>query len=184
MKIAIISASVRDGRASHRVALFFKEYIETNKLADVEILDLKKYNFPVFSERLEFQKEPKSKTLEFAKKIKAAAGIIIVTPEYNGGYPASLKNAIDLLEKEWIAKPISIATVSSGSFGGMNMITSLQYSLWKLHALTVPWMFPVPKVADNYDEAGIPKDKAGTDKRAHKFIDELIKTIEAKQRMA
>ncbi len=44
---------------------------------------------------------PSEGVLEFAKKVKAADGIIIVTPEYNGGYPASLKNAIDLLYVEW-----------------------------------------------------------------------------------
>ena len=178
MKVAIISASVRDGRDSPRVALYFRNFIQENKLADVEILDLKEYNFPIFNERLKYQKDPKPKTLEFAEKVRNADGIIIVTPEYNGGYPASLKNVIDLLIGEWEGKPISISTVSSGGFGGMNMISSLQYSLWKLHALTVPWMFPVPKVADNYDETGIPKDKEGTDKRAHKFIEELIRTIE------
>jgi len=52
MKIAIISASVRIGRNSHRVALFFKNYIETKNLVTVDLLDLNKYKFPIFEERL------------------------------------------------------------------------------------------------------------------------------------
>ena len=48
--------------------------------------------------------------LEFADKITKAVGVIIVTPEYNGGYPASLKNAIDLLYAERKRKPVALAT--------------------------------------------------------------------------
>ena len=183
MKIAIISASVRTGRNSHRVALFFKNYIETNGLASVEVLDLQQYQFPIFEERLKFQKNPSPETIEFAEKIKSMDGIIIVTPEYNGVYPASLKNVIDLLNDEWKRKPIAISTISAGGFGGMQVITSLQFSLWKLQAWTVPAMFPVPKVSEAYDEQGNPSDKVGTEKRAKSFIDELLWCIEAKSKM-
>jgi len=95
--IAIISSSVRRGRNSHRVALYFKNYLQDNSLAEAEIIDLKEYNFPVFDERLNKMDNPSADVLQFAERIRAADGIIIVTPEYNGGYPASLKNVIDLL---------------------------------------------------------------------------------------
>jgi NAD(P)H-dependent FMN reductase len=182
--IAIISSSVRTGRQSHRVALYFKNYIETNDNATAEILDLKEYKFPLFDERLKYQKNPAPATLEFASKIKSADGIIIVTPEYNGGYPPSLKNIIDLLYDEWHRKPVAISTVSDGSFGGTQVITSLQFSLWKIRAWTVPAMFPVPKVQDAFAEDGIPADKTATDKRAAHFINELLWCIEAKKRMS
>jgi len=183
-QIIIISSSVRTGRNSHRVALYFKNYLVSNKLATVEILDLNEYNFPLFDERLRFQKSPSAEMLDFSKKIKAAAGVLIVTPEYNGGYPASLKNAIDLLYEEWYRKPVAISTVSDGSFGGSQVITSLQFSFWKIRAWTVPAMFPVPKVRDSFDEKGNPSDKTLTDKRASIFINELLWCIEAKNRMS
>ena len=181
--IAIISSSVRTGRASHRVALYFKNYLQTNILATVELIDLNEYHFPVFEERLKYQKDPSKAMLDFAEKIKLADGVLIVTPEYNGGYPASLKNVIDLLYDEWFRKPVSIATVSSGIFGGTQVITSLQFSLWKIRAWTVPAMFPVPNVQDAFDENGIPTDQAATDKRAGGFIMELLWCIEAKNKM-
>lgn len=184
MKIAIISSSVREDRKSNRVALFFKNYIEANNIASVEVLDLYDYQFPVFEERLSFQKNPLAKTLEFAQKIKSADGVIIVTPEYNGGYPASLKNVVDLLLDEWKRKPVAISTVSAGAFGGTQVITSLQFTLWKIQAWTVPAMFPVPKVSESYDEQGNPTDKAGSEKRAKAFIDELLWCMEAKKRMS
>ncbi len=182
--IAILSASVRTGRHSHRVALYFKKYIEENKLAAVEILDLNEYQFPLFNERLKYQPDPSPSVVEFASRIKSAEGVIIVTPEYNGGYPASLKNVTDLLYDEWHRKPIAISTVSNGPFGGTQVITSLQFSLWKIRAWTVPAMFPVPKVGDSFDENGNAADKAGTDKRAKGFISELLWCMEANRRMA
>lgn len=181
--IAIISGSVRDGRISHRVALYFKNFIEENKKGTVEILDLKEYQFPVFDERLKFQKNPASVTVEFAEKIKKADGVILVTPEYNGGYPASVKNIVDLLYDEWQRKPLAIATVSAGDFAGTQVITSLLFTLWKIKAWVVTAMFPVPKVQDNYGEDGKPKDKVGTDKRATVFVNELLWCVEAKSKM-
>jgi NAD(P)H-dependent FMN reductase len=182
--IAILSASVRTGRHSHRVALYFKKYLEENKLATAEIIDLNEYQFPLFSERLRFQGSPSTQVIEFAGKIKSANGVIIVTPEYNGGYPASLKNVVDLLYDEWRRKPIAISTVSDGSFGGTQVITSLQFSLWKIRSWTVPAMFPVPKVAEAFDENGNATDKVATDKRAKGFVSELLWCIEASRRMA
>lgn len=183
MTIAIISSSVRTDRNSHRVALFFHNYLTKNNLAAAEILDLQAYQFPVFEERLKFQKNPSASTIEFAAKINSADGVIIVTPEYNGGYPASLKNVIDLLGDEWKRKPVAISTVSSGGFAGMNVITSLQFSLWKIQAWTASVMFPVAKITESFSEKGEPTDKEATEKRAKKFIDELLWCAEAKRRM-
>lgn len=178
--IAIISSSIREKRNSHRVALYLKSFIEENRLADAEILDLQQYNFPLFTERLRYQSSPSHGMLDYAEKVKSADGIIIVVPEYNGGYPASLKNAIDLLTEEWRRKPVAISTVSDGVFGGTQVITSLQFSLWKLKAWTVPAMFPVIKVQESFDTDGNPTDKVETDKRADIFIRELLLCIMAK----
>jgi NAD(P)H-dependent FMN reductase len=181
--IAIISSSVRTGRKSHRVALYFKNYLETHGLASAGILDLNEYKFPLFEERLHLQQKPTPAMLDFSAKISSADGIIIVTPEYNGGYPASLKNVIDLLYDEWQRKPVAISTVSDGVFGGSQVIISLQFLLWKMRAWTVPAMFPVPKVQDSFDESGNATDRRATDKRASDFIRELLWCIEAKKRM-
>jgi NAD(P)H-dependent FMN reductase len=181
--IAIISASVRTGRNSNRVATFFRNYILEKKYATVEILDLNEFKFPLFDERLKYQKQPTPQMLQFADKVTHADGIIIVTPEYNGGYPASIKNAIDLLYDEWHRKPIAISTVSDGAWGGNQVITSLQFSLWKIRAWTVTAMFPVPKVDQTFDENGVPADPVGVHKRADAFIKELLWCVEAKRKM-
>ncbi len=176
--ISIISSSVRNGRASHRVALFFQKYLTEHKLATVEILDLKVYNFPIFEDTFKAMEKPSARVAEFAEKIKKSDGILIVTPEYNGGMPASLKNAIDLLYEDWKRKPIAISTVSAGPFGGSQALVSLQFSLWKIGAWTVTNMFPVANVQKAYDETGVATDKALSDKMAASFLKELLDSIE------
>ena len=177
--ISIISSSVRAGRKSHNVSLYFKNYLTENNLATTEIIDLKEYNFPIFEGPLKTLINPAKNVLEFADKIKSSEGIIIVTPEYNGGYPASLKNVIDLLLEEWKHKPIGIATVSGGQFGGQQCMLALQFTLWKMMAWTIPAMFSVPTVDKAYDENGKAMDKSNSDKLAAVFIKELLWCIEA-----
>jgi NAD(P)H-dependent FMN reductase len=181
--IEILVASVRRGRNSNRVGLFFKAFIDRNNLAETSLLDLDEYNFPLFEERLQYLENPPAGAAEYAERIRKADAVIIVTPEYNGGYPASLKNAIDFLYPEWFRKPIGIATVSDGIFGGSQVITSLLFSLWKMKAWVVPSMFPVPKVDEAYDESGIPKDPKSAEKRAAVFVNDILWCIQAKAKM-
>ncbi len=182
-KIGILSSSIRKDRKSHRVVLFFKNYLEENSLADAFIIDLKAYNFPVFEERKNYTENPSRQVLEFTNEFTSCDGVIIVTPEYNGSIPASLKNVIDLMNAEWYRKPIAISTVSSGSFGGTQAIMHLEFMLWKLKAWMVPAYFPVPEVDKNFDESGNAMDAVKTNKRAGIFISELLWSIEAKSKM-
>lgn len=176
-KIIVLIASVREGRKSDRVGLFFSNFMKNKTSLDPEIVDLRELQFPIFSERLKFMKEPDKKVLWFAEKIRTADGIVIVTPEYNGGYPASLKNVIDLLYDEWKGKPVAVSTVSGGPFGGSQAITSLTFSLWKIGATVVPAMFPVPHVEEAFDENGKPADEAGFERRATAFVNGILRLM-------
>lgn len=182
--IAIISSSVRDGRKSHGVALFLQNQLKAHATVTSELLDLLAYDFPIFHERLRLQKEPLAQAVDFGRRIREADGVIIVTPEYNGGYPAALKNAIDLLYDEWRRKPVAVAAVSDGGFGGSQVLTSLGFTLWKIGVLLVPSMLRIPNAGTAFDVAGIPSDKAGAEKRAASFIKELLWCVEATQAMA
>ncbi len=176
MKIIILIGSIRKGRKSDRVARFFYDLIRREGIGDPEIVDLKEYNFPLFEERLKFLEIFPDGLKEFADKIRNAGGIIIVTPEYNGGYPASLKNVIDVLYEEWRGKPVGIVSVSSGMLGGAQVLTSLEFTLWKMGVTVVTAMFPVRKVEESYDEAGNPADRENTEKAALKFMEQFLKT--------
>ena len=177
--ISIISSSIRTGRKSHNVALYFQKYLNDNYKANVEILDLKSYNFPIFEERLKYQKSPSLDVLEFKNKIIASDGVLIVTPEYNGSIPASLKNIIDLLYEEWHRKPIAFSTVSAGNFGGLQALTHLQFMFWKIRAWTFTSNFPVSKVQDKFDDYGVATHIKETDDLAKIFIDEFFECIKS-----
>lgn len=181
--IIIISSSVRKGRNSHRVALFFNQYLNYGKRATAEVIDIESLDFPLFEERIRLQENPSIALLGLSKKVNAADGVIIVTPEYNGGYPASLKNVIDVLTDEWRRKPVAISTVSAGPFGGAQVLVALQFVLWKMGAWTVPAMHPVAEVEEVYSEQGIPADPPKAEKKADRFITELLWCIEALRRM-
>jgi NAD(P)H-dependent FMN reductase len=183
-RIAILSASVREGRSSHRVALFLETFIREENFGTVDIIDLLQYNFPVFSERLKYQKNVTPDVREFADKIINADAVIIVTPEYNGGYPASLKNVIDLLYQEWYKMPVGVVTISDGVFGGSQVITSLVFTLWKIKAWVIPAQFPVPEVNESFSAEGVPSDPVSVKKRANVFVKELLWCVEARRRMA
>ena len=181
--ICIISSSVRKERFSHRVALYLSVLLREKYKVEAEILDLLSYNFPLFEERLRFLKSPTPETLEFAEKVRKSDGLIMVVPEYNGGYPASIKNVIDLLTDEWRKKPVAFAVVSNGQFGGSQVIFSLQFTLWKIMALTVSPAMRIPDIETILDENGIPSDKISMDRRVSAAIRELLWLIEAKRRM-
>jgi NAD(P)H-dependent FMN reductase len=177
--ISIISSSVRTGRKSHNVALYFQKYLSDNYKANVEVLDLKSYNFPVFETPLKYQKSPSLEVLEFKNKIIASDGVIIVSPEYNGSFPASLKNVIDVLYEEWFQKPIAFSTVSSGNFGGLQALTHLQFVFWKIRALTFTANFPVSNVQEKFNDYGVPTNKQETDDFAKLFIDNFFECIKS-----
>lgn len=180
--ISIISSSIRSGRESHNVAVYFQNYLNENRLATVEILDLASYNFPIFEAPLKHQSNPSLTSLEFKNKIIASDGIIIVTPEYNGSIPASLKNVIDLLYEEWQSKPIGFSTVTSGDFGGLQALMHLQFIFWKIGAIGISKNFPVSKVQDKFDDLGVAINKNETDEFSQIFITELLKSIDLIQK--
>lgn len=152
-------------------------------MATCDLVDLLDYSFPIFEERLRFMPDPPKQVLEFADRIKRADGIVVITPEYNGGYPASLKNVIDLLSEEWKGKPTALVTVSTGPFGGALLLPSLVFSLWKKKVWTVPARYHVPKVHEAFSLEGEPAEQEAADKRTMAFLEELEWCMEARKRM-
>lgn len=179
MKIKIISASVRDGRESHNVALYIENWINQNTKADVQIIDLKKQNFPLFEERLSFMKEKPEAAVKFSQDIDEADAVIIVSPEYNGGYPASIKNAIDLLYNEWQQKPVGLALVSSGDMAGAQVTQQLQFILYKIGAYVAKARFHAGNVSSEFDDKGVAKNAEFYDRNMAKMWEELQFLIQA-----
>lgn len=128
LKLKIILASVREGRFGDKPATWMFEQAKQTTDIDVELLDLKDFPMPFFNESVppSMIKEPYShpEVARFTQKIKEADAFIVVTPEYNHGYPASLKNALDWVCVEWNNKPM--AFVAYGSVGGARSVEQLR----------------------------------------------------------
>jgi len=128
LKIKIILASVREGRFGDKPAAWMFHHAKQNPDLDVEILDLKEFPMPFFNDQTSpsMLKEPytQPEVVRWTKKIEEADAFIVVTPEYNHAPPASLKNAIDWVYKEWNNKPVGF--VSYGGAGGARAIEQLK----------------------------------------------------------
>ena len=144
---------------------------------EADLYDLGEANFPLFEERLKFLENPGDKVLDFAGRVDKADGVIIVCPEYNGGYPAAFKNAFDLLYTEWKHKPVGIASISGGAFGGAQVTVQLQSVVTKVGMVPISAVFPVPKVSEAFDENGTAINDR-MEGRAEKFLDNLAMYVQ------
>ena len=115
--IGVIVGSTRPGRKGGQVAAWVRE-LATGHAGDkavFEVLDLKEFELPLLDEPVPALVAPgsNSHTVRWAERAGSYDAYIFVTPEYNGGAPASLQNAIDYLYQEWTRKARTSATASS-----------------------------------------------------------------------
>ncbi len=176
--IPIIVGSTRRDRQSIKVARFVLSRLQQRKNAETEMLDLLEYNFPIMEERLHRRDDPPPRLQEYADKIARVDSLIIVTPEYNNGYPGVLKNALDYLLPEYERKPIGIVTVSAGGYGGITCLAQLRLVTIGMGAFPIPENLAVSRVHDSFKEDGTPNDPA-YEKRAAAFLDEVLWFAEA-----
>jgi NAD(P)H-dependent FMN reductase len=128
LKIKVIIGSSRPNRFSEQPAQWIFEKARKRQELDVELLDLRDYPLPFFEEPLPPGLAKDSYThpvvTKWREKIREADGFIIATPEYNHGYPAVLKNALDYVYFAWSRKPV--AFVSWGGLGGGRAVEQLR----------------------------------------------------------
>src|SRR5258706_7423969 len=168
--IPIILGSTRRDRQSVKVGRFVLARLKQRQNVQTELLDLLEFNFPIMEERLHRRDDPAARLQEFGDKIGRADSLIIVTPEYNNGYPGVLKNALDYLLPEYERKPIGIVTVSAGGFGGINCLAQLRLVTLGMGAFPIPASLTVSRVHYSFKEEGTPND-AAFEKRAGAFLD-------------
>jgi NAD(P)H-dependent FMN reductase len=127
MLIQVISSTTREGRFSERVATWVTEQLAIRDDFDVELIDLREYPLPFFDGAAPARspREYGRPELEqLGRRLDRADGFIVLTAEYNHGYPAVLKNAMDWTFVEWRRKPMSF--VGWGQVGGARAIEQLR----------------------------------------------------------
>ncbi|GAC1390901.1 MAG: hypothetical protein NVSMB46_01660 [Candidatus Saccharimonadales bacterium] len=172
MNIHIIIGSTRPGRVGPQIAQWMYENLSLGSNHHYEIIDIEDYGLPMFNEPIHpsLHQYQFDYTKRWSHKIEQADGYIFLTPEYNAGYPSSLKNAIDYLYQEWLHKPAMI--VSYGTKGGTSASSQLRQVLERLK-MKVTMTSPAFNVNnDMSDENGQIKDIALTFQQYHTTIKE------------
>ncbi len=106
------------------------------------------------------------------RRLDEADAFVVVTPEYNHGYSAMLKQLIDSAKAEWVAKPVGL--VSYGGFsGGLRAVEQLRLVFAELHAVTLRDGLAFPMAWNLFSEAGEPHDGERTDRAMTVMLDHL-----------
>ncbi|MBI3966514.1 MAG: NAD(P)H-dependent oxidoreductase [Chloroflexi bacterium] len=176
--IPVILGSTRRGRQSARVARFVFDRMRRHAELETELIDLLEVDLPIMEERLRFRDDPPPGLVELGDKIRRADSLVIVTPEYNNGYPGVLKNALDYFLPEYRRKPIAIVTVSGGPWGGLHCLSQLRLVTLGMGAFPIPASISVAHVQDSFEEDGTPKDPA-FERRFESFFREVLWFTEA-----
>jgi NAD(P)H-dependent FMN reductase len=117
MNLLVVVGSTRPGRAGLPISEWFVQQAAKHEGVDVTVADLAELRLPLLDE----PNHPRARqylnrhTKDWSAIVDAADAIVIVTPEYNHGYPAAVKNAIDYLYHEWTNKPVGFV-----SYGGVS----------------------------------------------------------------
>lgn len=124
--IQIIIASTREGRRAERVGAWFTAIARAREDLRCEVIDLLEWDLPWYRDSVPpprggYRVEA---TRRWAAKVAEADGYVLLTPEYNHGYPAALKNALDHVYAEWNHKPVTFVTYG-GTAGGVRAAEQL-----------------------------------------------------------
>lgn len=167
LSFLVFSGSARQGNYSKHVAKFVADQLESQKDVTAEVISPS-------SLELDFSNEGREALYpELNYKVKNADGFVLVAPEYNHGYSASLKYMLDLNLPEYIHKPVALVGVSSGPWGGTRVIESL---LGPVREMGMVATFTDMNVTNVQSEitAGRFRKPEQWEKRAQKMIDELL----------
>lgn len=167
--VPLILGTPRKNRESENVARWVFGKMQERGDIETQFFDVRDFEIP----RGEYGTEIGHLFPEWRDAIIKADGLVIVTPEYNHGYPGSLKSVLDLLLKEYIHKAVAFVGVSAGPWGGTRVIEASVPMVRELGLAVTFTDLNFPSVKDKFDENGNLQDEA-YEKRVQGFLDELV----------
>ncbi|WP_413757111.1 NADPH-dependent FMN reductase [Streptomyces sp. MMBL 11-3] len=171
LKVAVILGSNREGRFGPVVADWLLGRFRDRDDLVAEVVDTADAGLPT---ALSSSPSPEV-AAELAKVtpgLAAADAFVVLTPEYNHSFPASLKALIDWHYEEWRAKPVAFVSYG-GVSGGLRAVEQLRLVFAELHAVTVRDTVSFHNAGASFDDAGRHRDPAAPDAAAKAMLDQL-----------
>jgi NAD(P)H-dependent FMN reductase len=174
--LVIIIGSTRPGRAGLPIAQWFADRAKEHGGFDVTVMDLAEMRLPLLNEpnHPRLRQYTQDHTREWSAAVDAADAFVFVTPEYNAGYPAALKNALDYLHHEWHHKPVGFVSYG-GVSAGTRAVQQLKQVVTTLRMLPVVDSVTIPFHTQFLQDAAFrPNDIL--EQAADAMLDELVRT--------
>ena len=166
--LAVIVGSTREGRRGHVVADWFTKAIADRADVVVDLIDLADLELPTH-----FTFSPTPDLIDLRERLSAADAFVIVTPEYNHSYPASLKHAIDFGKDQWKRKVVGFVSYG-GVSGGLRAVEHLRQVFAELHAHGVRETVSFHGPWNGFGDDDQPSDAAGAQAAATVLVDDLL----------
>lgn len=178
-KLNVIVASTRPGRIGYPVGQWFAELARQHGGFDVELVDLAEVDLPMYDEpnHPRLGQYEHQHTKDWSASVGAADAFVFVTPEYNHGISAPLKNAIDYLHNEWQYKPVGFVSYG-GVAAGTRAVQMTKQVVVGLKMTPVVEAVAIPFVTQFLDEDGAVEANEMMASSAKAMLDELVRHAE------
>jgi NAD(P)H-dependent FMN reductase len=171
IRAAVIIGSTREGRYADVIANWFLARARRRDDLTVDVLDLAEIDLPA-----RFTRERTPALTDYLSRLGEADAFVVITPEYNHSYPASLKHAVDFANLEWHRKPLAFVSYG-GVSGGLRAVEHLRQVFAERHAFgirdTVSFHNPWPQFADD-GELHDPAATEAAETAVRLMIDDLV----------
>ncbi|MFD3532185.1 NADPH-dependent FMN reductase [Streptomyces sp. NPDC058664] len=171
LHLALVVASDREGRFAPVITDWFRSRLAERDDFTVTVVDLAEIDLPT---SLSPTPSPavRAELAKVTPVLEAADAFVVITPEYNHSFPASLKNLIDRHYAEWHAKPVGFVSYG-GISGGLRAVEQLRQVYAELHAVTVRETVSFHHAHGQFDGEGRHKDPAPVEGAAKVLLDQL-----------
>lgn len=169
LNIPLLIGTNRKDRQSQNVAKWVFSKMQEREDIEPVFFDVRDFHLPHDN----YGQEIKNDFPEWRDAVTRADGLVIVTPEYNHGYPGSLKSVLDLLLREYVHKAVAFVGVSAGPWGGTRVIEACVNMVRELGLAVTFTDLNFPAVRTKFGDDGRLLDDA-YDKRVESFLDELV----------
>jgi NAD(P)H-dependent FMN reductase len=173
LKIGIIVGSTRPNRKADAVAQWIFEVASMKGGAEFEIVDIADFDLPLLDEPspASMGNYANDHTKRWGAKIDSFDGFVFVTPEYNHGTSAALKNAIDYLYREWNNKAAGF--IGYGSAGGTRAVEHLRLFMAELQVADVRAQVSL-LLGEDFENFTTFKPRPRHDRSANAMLDQVM----------